>query len=147
MASRRKAVLIGTVAVLAAGGFFLLGRLMTADGAGSSHSATNDYFNGLQVGEAQGREEGRALQVGSEVAADSKTPVGDAFTAGYAAGSNDAFGGFDGGWALASPYLVIVEPGNDKVTYRFSVRTLVEPDTNYYLCADGRTICHEPRRH
>jgi hypothetical protein len=141
---------IVTVAVAAvAAGFFLLGHLST--GTSDAHargyqSGHNDgYFDGLNTGEAQGRQEGRALQAGSTVASDSRQPVQDAFNEGYAAGENDAFGNFDGGWELGLPYLVSVQRAPGAAVYRISNRTLVLPDVSYSLCADEKSICASPR--
>ena len=47
-----------------------------------------------------------------------------AFDAGYAAGANDVFGGFDGGWSLAEPYVVTLARGSGAVTYRIDSRRL-----------------------
>ena len=68
-------------------------------------------------GEAAGLAEGRALQV---------PPQGGrraAFRAGYAAGANDVFGGYDGGWDLGQPYIVRLARGHGPVTYRIDSRT------------------------
>ncbi len=59
--------------------------------------------------------------------------------------TNDAFGNFDGGWAVGVPYVVTVNRGTGPVVYRFQTRTLVQPGINYYLCPDGPTICRSPR--
>ena len=85
MWSRVVAVVAG--AALAAGGF-ALGRATADTHAG--HDA------GVREGRAAGLQEGRALQ------ATGSSPRGEraAFDAGYAAGANDVFGGFDGGWSL-----------------------------------------------
>jgi hypothetical protein len=112
----------------------------TAAGAGAP-SAAGSYFDGLRVGAAQGRLEGRALQIGDTVPPGSRHAVEDAFKAGYAAGSNDAFTGFDGGWALATPYVVMLAPGSAGITYRIDSRVPLEPNVNYYLCANGHSLC------
>jgi hypothetical protein len=149
----KKVVLIVIAAGAIAVGLFVLGRA-TADaksaraagyksGYGAGLSTGN--FDGLQTGIAQGREEGRALQAGSVVAADSQQPVQDGFDKGYAAGTADAFGSFDGGWQLQVPYVVTVNHGSGGVVYRFQTRDLVQPGINYYLCPDGHTICQSPR--
>jgi hypothetical protein len=54
---------------------------------------------------------------------------------------NDAFAGYDGGWTLGVPWIVVLERGSGGVDYRFAQRTPVEPDVDYRLCADGRTLC------
>lgn len=140
-------VAVGLAAVAA--GCFLLGHLSvnTSDArAGGYQSGHNDgYFDGLNAGDAQGRQEGRALQAASTVSADSRQPVQDAFNDGYAAGENDAFGNFDGGWELGLPYLVTVQRPPGAAVYRISNRTLVLPDVDYFLCPDGKSICTAPR--
>jgi hypothetical protein len=107
MSSRVVAVVAG--AALAAGGF-ALGRA-TAD---AGHDA------GVRAGRAAGVEEGRALQ------ATGASPPGAraAFEAGYAAGANDVFGGFDGGWSLSEPYVITLARGSGAVTYRIDSRRL-----------------------
>ena len=62
----------------------------------------------------QGVRDGRALQV---------TPTDrDAFKAGYAAGANDVFSGYDGGWDFDRPYVITLEKGDDGITYRIKSR-------------------------
>jgi hypothetical protein len=66
--------------------------------------------------EAEGLAEGRALQVpfqGGRRAA---------FRAGYAAGANDVFGGYDGGWYLGQPYVITLAKGHGPVAYRIDSR-------------------------
>ncbi len=63
---------------------------------------------------AAGVEEGRALQQPAQAR--------DAFKAGYQAGANDAFGGFDGGWDYDRPYVITLTHGSDGVTYRIATR-------------------------
>jgi hypothetical protein len=96
------------VALAAAG--FALGRASADTDAG--HDA------GVREGHAAGLEEGRALQ------ATGSSPPGAraAFDAGYAAGANDVFGGFDGGWSLAEPYVITLARGSGGVTYRIDSR-------------------------
>ena len=101
-----------------AGGAFALGRV-TADtgesGAeGRAAGEANARAAGLREGRAQGVQEGRALQI----------PAGGrrAFRAGYVAGANDVFGGFDGGWTFRSPYVITLGHGSGGVTYRIDSR-------------------------
>jgi hypothetical protein len=100
------AALVG-VAIAAAS--FALGRA----------SVDSDEAAGLRAGRAAGIREGRALQ--------QPVPARQAFRAGYVAGANDAFGGFDGGWALGTPYRVTLERGDDGVTYRIKDRSKLQP--------------------
>jgi hypothetical protein len=69
---------------------------------------------GLRAGRAVGIREGRALQ---QPAAARK-----AFRAGYTAGANDVFGGFDGGWSLGTPYVITLGKGAGGVAYRIDKR-------------------------
>jgi hypothetical protein len=83
-------------------GLFLLGR----------ETAGGDP--GFDAGRAQGVEEGRALQVAPAARR--------AFQAGYAAGANDVFGGYDGGWYLGQPYVITLAKGHGPVAYRIDSR-------------------------
>jgi hypothetical protein len=87
---------------LVGAGLFLLGR------------ATAGGDPGFAAGRAQGVAEGRALQ--------QPAPSRDAFDAGYAAGANDVFGGYDGGWDLGRPYVITLARGRGAVTYRIASR-------------------------
>jgi hypothetical protein len=83
-------------------GLFLLGR----------ETAGGDP--GFDAGRAQGVQEGRALQVAPSDR--------NAFEAGYAAGANDVFGGYDGGWDFDRPYTITLAHGTNGVTYRIRSR-------------------------
>jgi hypothetical protein len=135
-----KSVLLATLigAVLAAG-VFALGRETAPEPAGG-------YSSGLAAGRAQGVQEGRALQEGLALPADARDAAAAAFNAGYRAGANDTFGGYDGGWSVGPPYLVTLAAGSDGVTYRIASRTSVEAGVNYYRCPQRPTICQERRR-
>lgn len=154
MSSRTgKTGLLLVLALVVAGavivGAVIVGRV-TAD-AGSARAAgyrtghTDGYYAGLRDGEAQGVLTGRALQEASALPRTDQQPARDAFTAGYAAGSDDAFGDFDGGWALGKPYVVTVEAGQGRVTYRVGTREPMQAHVNYYLCADGVHVCQAAR--
>jgi hypothetical protein len=136
-------------AVVVAAGCVVVGRLTAdthGDDAGQRAAATDAYFRGLLAGEAQGREEGRALQEGSNLPAGDRRPVHDAFEAAYAAGSNDAFAGYDGGWSLSTPYVVTIEEGSGKIVYRIASREPVKAGVDYYLCSDGHSLCQRSHR-
>jgi hypothetical protein len=107
------AILLG--AVLAAG-MFVLGRATAPDRA-------SGYGAGYAAGRAQGVQEGRALQEGLALPAGARDAATAAFNAGYRAGANDVFGGYDGGWSLGTPYLITLVAGSDGVTYRIASRT------------------------
>jgi hypothetical protein len=111
--SIRKIVLLVLAGLALAAAGAVVGRVS----AGSSSAGSGDYSSGERAGEAQGRQEGRALQL----------PAGDprdAFNAGYVAGANDAFTGYDGGWQLGVPYVITLEHGTGQIVYRISSRAL-----------------------
>ena len=136
--------------VLIAGVGITLGRASvdTREARERAHQSGLDdgYFNGLPVGEAQGRREGRALQEGASLPATDRQEAKDAFNAGYAAGADDVFAGYDGGWTLSAPYLVTLERGSGDITYRIASRTPLEVGVTYYLCSTGHRLCEQPRR-
>jgi hypothetical protein len=109
MQSRIVAVAAGLA--LAVGGF-ALGRASADTDAG--HDA------GMREGHAAGLQEGRALQATGSPPSGARA----AFDAGYAAGANDVFGGFDGGWSLSQPYVITLARGSGAVTYRIDSRRL-----------------------
>src|SRR4051794_34318426 len=61
------------------------------------------------------------------------------FAAGYRAGREDAFSGFDGGWAYATPYIVTLRRGGRGITYRFARRWPMQAGVEYRAC--GRGLC------
>ena len=137
-------VALGVVAaVLAVGAAFLLGRATAPQHRAASNG---DYFAGLRAGEAQGRQEGRAWQAGAELPANEKDVARRAFDAGFVAGSNDVFEGYDGGWAGRLPWVITLDTGTGQVLYRIASREQVQPGVNYYLCADGHSLCQQPRK-
>jgi hypothetical protein len=141
MMNWRMTLVFAALVIVVGGGLFILGRVTSDRPSGTG----NDYFNGLRVGEAQGRQEGRALQAGSELPSTAQPSARAAFSAGYSAGANDAFGGFDGGWAIGAPYVVTIEKGSGDITYRIAARTTMASNTSYYVCPDGHSICQAPR--
>jgi hypothetical protein len=133
------AILAG--AVLAGG--FALGR---ATGPDPASARAAGYRASFDAGRAQGVQEGRALQEGLALPADTRDAAAAAFNAGYRAGANDTFGGYDGGWSLGTPYLVTLAAGSSGVTYRIASRTPVEAGVDYHLCPAPTAVCQEPRR-
>ena len=113
-----------------AAGMFALGRATAAE-------PERGYGDGFRDGRAVGVQEGRALQVGQ--------PGQDAFNLGYAAGAKDVFGGYDGGWSLSMPYLVVLGRGDGGITYRLVSRTELRPGTAYFLCPGSSAVCTEAR--
>jgi hypothetical protein len=138
------------LALVVAGAVFALGRASVdrhaARDSGFRAGQSAGYFDGLRAGEARGRREGRTLQAEAATPTASRQSVRDAFTAGYAAGTNDAFAGYDGGWALSTPYLITLQAGGNGITYRIGSRDALLPNVNYYLCPNGHDLCQQPRR-
>lgn len=143
MQRSRKWVTVLVAGLLVAAAAFALGRW--AAPSGSQHGTLRDYLAGLRAGEAQGRMDGRAIQEGAALSPGDRRPVHDAFEAGYVAGLNDAFAGYDGGWSVHVPWIVTLQPGSGQVVYRIQDRTQLEPGVAYYLCPDGHTLCHSRR--
>jgi len=147
-------VLQSIVVVIVAGCLLIVGRLTVASGptgaeryqVGHRDGYDEGYLAGLHDGVVQGRQEGRALQEGDTVPAGSRRPVQVAFNDGYAAGANDVFGGYDGGWALTEPYVVTLERARAPIVYRIGSRTPLQFGVSYFLCPNGRDLCQEPRR-
>lgn len=138
----RAAILLVAV-VVAAATLLWVGR----ETAPSIETARDDaYLAGLRAGQAQGRQEGRALQEGAALPATSRRPVTAAYNDGYADGTNDAFGGGDGGWDLSVPYVITLEKGSGRIVYRIRSHSPLVANVNYYLCANGRDLCEERRR-
>jgi hypothetical protein len=131
---------IGAAAVLLLAGLFALGRV-TAGNTGRHGS----YAQGLQVGEAHGRQEGRAEQEVSGVPSPAAKSTATAFNDGYVAGENDVFTGYDGGWAVSAPYVIALAVGDGPVVYRIASRTPLEPSVDYYLCPGGHSLCQQAR--
>jgi hypothetical protein len=146
MLSRTK-IGIGIVAVAAlAGGLYTLGRATAHTGgardSGYQQGHIDGYLSGLQDGARQGRLEGRSAQEVAALPAGERQPARKAFESGYAAGANDVFAGYDGGWGLNTPYVITVSGASGAITYRIATRTELQPGVAYYLCADGHSLCH-----
>jgi hypothetical protein len=105
------------------------------------------YFDGLRVGAAQGRQQGRAEQeLGNLPAGSTAAAAKRAFDDGYVSGTNDVFAGYDGGWATGVPYVITIELGTGDIVYRIVDRDRIEPGVAYFLCPSGHGLCHAPRR-
>lgn len=70
-------------------------------------------------------------------------PRPGSYDAGYLAGREDAFSGYDGGWVLGAPYIVTLRRGGPGITYRFARRWPLEPGREYRAC-DRDIICDRP---
>jgi hypothetical protein len=67
-----------------------------------------------------------------------------AYDAGYAAGANDVFGDYDGGWYLARPYVVTLARARGAITYRIASRTPFQTGVDYYVCPGSHSLCRRP---
>src|SRR5438034_8984271 len=105
-------VVAGLAAVAVALGLVALGRTTAdTDGArdrGYDAGRSAGYLSGLRAGHAAGVEEGRAYQATLSLPPRSRRLGGKAFRSGYAAGANDVFGDYDGGWYLGRPYVIVL---------------------------------------
>jgi hypothetical protein len=114
--ARKIAVLVACV--VAGGALFALGRASVD----RDETASDPTMAGIRIGRAAGLQEGRALQIGESLPPDARRAARRAFNAGYVAGANDVFGGFDGGWSLTDPYLITLKRGTGAITYRIDSR-------------------------
>ena len=116
-------IAVGLACVVVAGALFALGRLSADDDdSGGAASAAAARAAGLREGRAAGLSEGRALQASESAAPGARRATRRAFAAGYTAGANDVFGGFDGGWSLSTPYVITLRRGSGPITYRIDSR-------------------------
>jgi hypothetical protein len=142
-------VLGATIVLVVCAALLVLGRATanhrSAHDAGYRAGRSDGYSDGLQAGLAEGRREGRALQAGLTAPTSSRPSTQAMFNAGYAAGANDVFGSFDGGWALSTPYVITLERGSNGISYRITSRDQIADATDYFLCPDGVHLCHQPR--
>lgn len=138
--------IVGLVVLLAVVALIGVGRLSAGigDPGGSSQAVDAAYLRGLRAGIAQGLEDGRALQEGTSVTADRRQDVTQAFHDGYAAGANDVFDGYDGGWQQGHPYVIVLEAGAGPVTYRIGSRLPIPSQTDVYLCPASGAVCQRP---
>jgi hypothetical protein len=135
-------IVIVLAALLVAAGLVALGRATVGTGAARDRG----YAAGRTDGEADGIRVGRALTATQSLPPDAQAAARDAYGAGYTAGANDAFNGYDGGWDMAAPYVVVLGPAGSGVTYRIESRTELREGVDYYLCPPARTLCQQPRR-
>lgn len=141
----RTAAIVIALAGLGAG-LLLLGRRTVDSGDARDRGYAAGYSSGLRHGEARGLQDGRAFQVTEALPKDAKAAARAEFNAGYAAGANDVFSGYDGGWYVSSPYLITLARGSGPITYDIGSRTRLVVGVDYFLCPHARTVCHRPHR-
>ncbi|HEY6707834.1 MAG TPA: hypothetical protein VJB61_09600, partial [Actinomycetota bacterium] len=111
---------------------------------GYHDGAVAGFADGFSAGRAQGLQEGRAVAATADLPAGSRDRARAAFDAGYRAGANAAFSGYDGGWSLGRPYVIVLAKGADGVTYRIAARAPCPPapttatPTSLLACQTGR---------
>jgi hypothetical protein len=84
---------------------------------------------------------GGGYLVGRSIAPKQSGPYAD----GYRAGREDAFAGFDGGWAFDEPYIVILRRGGRGITYRIARRWPLQAGREYRSCP-SELVCSRPAR-
>jgi hypothetical protein len=145
----RPPLLAVLLAILVAAALVGLGRATapasTAARARGYHDGTTaGYADGFQAGRAQGLQEGRAIAETAKLPPGARDRARAAFDAGYRAGANAAFGGWDGGWSLGQPYVIVLAKGADGITYRIAARTpcpapsTTATPTSLLACQTGR---------
>ena len=146
MAQNTSRLLVALIALALGAGLFLLGRVTSNADDRYAAGRSAGYYSGLRQGESRGVQEGRSLQFATSLPEDSREALRASFDAGYTAGANDTFGGYDGGWYVSTPYLITLAKGSGAITYDLSSRTLLHGDTDYFLCPNTQKICHRPHR-
>jgi hypothetical protein len=69
-----------------------------------------------------------------------RVPIARAsYEAGYLAGREAAFGGYDGGWSYGTPYVITLARGGPGFTYRIATRLPMLRGLAYSAC--GRVVC------
>lgn len=122
------------VVVAALAGAFLAGR----ESAPKHDHAWEDASG---VGYDLGVRIGRALQIGDTVGPKDTAVATRAFEAGYRAAEGDAFGNYDGGWAIGAPYIVILGQGTGGDAYRYAYREPMDKGRSYTTCSTGVGVC------
>jgi hypothetical protein len=154
------AIAAGIALVVGVGGFFIGSAVKQSDydkggsgykkiyaqayADGSSAGTAAGNAQGQRVGKAQGEQIGR--QAGVLVGKSQGMAAGEAKgrQEGIAAGASAALGGLVG-WNTDVPYIVELNPSPVKgVPYQIYSRTLMREGYNYFLCPNGKTICHSP---
>jgi hypothetical protein len=150
---QRTLVAVAAIAVaLLAAGLVGLGRATApaADAArarGYHDGAVAGYADGFRAGRAEGVQEGQATAESAGLPPGTRARVEDAFDDGYRAGANSAFSGYDGGWSLGRPYVIVLAKGANGIAYRIAARAQCPeaPTTTTYAAASGLLACKTGR--
>ena len=114
------------VAVLAAVALVALGRATAPPSAararGYHDGSVAGYADGFRAGRAEGLQEGQALAETAALPPAARARARDTFDDGYRAGANSVFSGYDGGWQLGRPYVIVLATAANGVTYRIAAR-------------------------
>ena len=125
---------------------FTLGRLSAPTQAAARARAYHDgsvagYADGFRAGRAEGLQEGQATAATAGLPRGDRAKARDAFGTGYRAGANAVFSGYDGGWELGRPYVVVLAEGADGTTYRIAARfRCPEATTTTYAAATPTSL-------
>lgn len=141
--SQRARIVVTVAGLVVVSAAFVLGR-STVNSSPPSVPSPSGYTDGFEAGRAAGIQEGRALQAGQGLTGAERDTATAAFNAGYRAGVDDVFGGYDGGWSTGVPYAVTLVAGTGGATYRILSRLELRPGVDYFLCPDGKTLCQAP---
>jgi hypothetical protein len=113
-------------AILAAVALVVLGRVTAPPSAararGYHDGSVAGYADGFRAGRAEGLQEGQALAETAALPPAARAQARATFDDGYRAGANSVFSGYDGGWQLGHPYVVVLASGAKGVTYRIAAR-------------------------
>jgi hypothetical protein len=142
--SKRAIVVVSLAGLVVVAAAFVLGRSTVSSAPPPAAASLSGYTDGFEAGRAAGIQEGRALQAGQALTGAERDTATAAFNAGYRAGVNDVFGGYDGGWSTGVPYAVTLVGGTGGATYRISSRVELRPGVDYFLCPDHKTLCQAP---
>jgi hypothetical protein len=142
MRRRYSWIVLAVLGIAVAVGLVALGRASAGTGAGRASGYGAGYADGVRDGRAGGLQEGRALAQVQALPSGQGDAARASFDAGYVAGANDAFSGYDGGWSPGVPYVVTLVHPAGPIGYRIASRAEMAPGVTYYLCPDGHSLCH-----
>ena len=135
--TRQRTLAAVVLAVIAAAALFALGRATAPTPA-----TPGGYADGFLAGRAEGVQEGQAIAEAAGSPPASRDRVRAAFDDGYRAGANNAFSGYDGGWSLGRPYVIVLAKGANGITYRIAARAecpeATTTTTSLLACQTGR---------